>query len=114
MDSGGELHVQALLNRLEEIHHEVMRDVEAAEREHILVFRPLAFHQFDIESLLLEETILDRAENRRLACDADVSDTDFRGTPCRGEDLASGLLQPAVKSMTLSATVVENLRRDMV
>ena len=75
------LHVQALFDRLEEIHHEMMRDVEAAEREHILVFRPFAFDQFDIESFLLEEAIFDRAENRRFAGDADVADADFRGIP---------------------------------
>jgi hypothetical protein len=40
-----------------------MRDVETAEREHVFVFRPLAFDQFNIQSLLLEEAVLDRAVN---------------------------------------------------
>ena len=77
VDSGGELHVEPLLDRLEEIHHEVVRDVEAAEREHVLVLRPLALHQLDLEPLLLEEALLDRGEDRRLAGEADVADADF-------------------------------------
>ena len=77
VDAGGELHVEPLLDRLEEIHHEVMRDVVTAEREHVLVVRPLALHQFDLEPFLLEEALLDRAEDRRLAGDADVADADF-------------------------------------
>ncbi len=81
MDSSSKSYVQALFNRLEQIHNQMMGYVETAEREHILVFRPFAFDQFDIESFILEETILDCAENRRFACDPDVSDTDFRGIP---------------------------------
>jgi hypothetical protein len=79
MDPGGEIYVQALLNRLEEIHNQVMRYVKTAEREDILVFRPLAFDQFNIESLILEETILDCAEYRRFARDTDVSHPNFSG-----------------------------------
>ena len=54
MNAAGELHIQSLLDGLEEIHDQVMRDVVSAEREHILVVRPLAFHQLDVEALLLE------------------------------------------------------------
>ena len=77
MDSAGEFHVEPLFDRLEEIHHEMMRDVEPAERQHVLVVGPLAFHQTNIESFFLEKAFLDRAENRRFAGDADVSDTDL-------------------------------------
>ena len=79
MDAAGELHVQPLLDGLEEVHHEVMRDVVTAEREHVLVFRPLAFHERDVEPFLLEEALLDRGEDRRLAGEADVADADLVG-----------------------------------
>ena len=74
VNAGGEFHVEPLLDRLEEIHHEMVRDVVAAEREHVLVFAPLAFHELDLETFLLEKSLLDRGENRRLAGDADVAD----------------------------------------
>jgi len=57
-----------------------MRDVEPAQREHILVVRPFALHHFDFESLLLEETFFDRRVNRRLASDADVTNADLIGS----------------------------------
>ena len=79
VDPAGELHVEPLLDRLEEIHHEVMRDVVTAQSEHVLVVRPFAFHQFDLEPFLLEEAVLDRGENRRFASQADVADPDFVG-----------------------------------
>ena len=105
------LHVQTLLNRLEQIHNQVMRDVETAEREHVLVFRLLVFDQFNIQSLLLEETFFDRAENRCFASDTDVSDTDF--PPDFLPEMSSqSLLHPTVRSTALSATI--GLKKDMV
>src|SRR5438270_13999607 len=55
----------------------MMGDVVSAQREHVLVVRPFAFHEFDFESFLLEESFLDRAEDRRLASQPDVADPDF-------------------------------------
>ena len=77
VDAGGESYVEPLLDRLEEIHHEMVRDVVTAEREHVLVFAPLAFHEFHLETFLLEKSHLDRGENRRLAGDPDVADAHF-------------------------------------
>src|SRR5678815_4666599 len=67
VNAGGKLHVEPLLDRLEEIHHEMVCDVVAAEREHVLVFAPLTFHELRCEPFLLEESQLNRAEDRRLA-----------------------------------------------
>ena len=58
MNPPGEFHIHSLFDRLEEVHHEVMRDVEAAEREHVFIFRPLASHS-PLEALFLEEPFLD-------------------------------------------------------
>ena len=77
MDAAGEFHVQSLLDRLEEIHHEMMRDVVAAEREHVLVIRPFAFHEADVEPFFLEEAFFDGGEDRRFAGEADIADADF-------------------------------------
>ena len=84
MNSGGEPDIESLLDRLQEIHHQVMGDVEPAEREHILVVRPLAFHHLDFETLLLEESFLDRAEDRRLAGQSDIADADLVGCAAGG------------------------------
>ena len=51
MNSAGELHIQPLLDGLEEIHDQVMRDVESAQRQHVLVIGPLTFDQGDIQAL---------------------------------------------------------------
>jgi hypothetical protein len=48
VDAAGEPHVEPLLNRLEEIHHELLRDVVAAEGERVLVVLPVALDQLDI------------------------------------------------------------------
>ena len=61
VDAAGEFHVHPLLDRLEEVHHQVMRDVKAAQRQHVLVCRPLAADQFDVQPLFLEESLLDGA-----------------------------------------------------
>ena len=78
MDAAGEFHVQSLFDRLEKIHDQVMRHVEPAQRQHILVIGPLAFDERDLQAFFLEETFLHRREYRRLAGQADVADTDFR------------------------------------
>src|SRR2546421_5196707 len=77
MDAPGELYVQALFHRLEEIHDEMMGHVEPSQRQHILVISPLALYQADIQTLLLEEALLDRAENRGFARQADVTHADL-------------------------------------
>ena len=78
MYSGGELHIQPLLNRLEQVHDQMIGDVKPAQRKNVFVCRPVAFHQLDVESLLLEETILDRAEYRSFAGDTYISNPDLR------------------------------------
>ena len=51
------------VNWLEQIPNQVMRGVETGEGKHVLVFRPRAFDQFNIQFLLLEETVLDGGES---------------------------------------------------
>jgi len=80
VDSGQEPYIQTLFNRFEEQHDEVMSNVEAAQRQCVLVGCPVALHQFDLESLLLEETFFDRRVNRRLASDADITNADLVGS----------------------------------
>ena len=79
MNSAGKFDIEALLDRLEKIHYQVVRYVEPAEREHVLVIRPFAFHQLNVEPFLFEKSVLNRAENRRFARDADVADADGIG-----------------------------------
>src|SRR5215468_10152717 len=55
MDSGQESYIQTLFDRLQKEHHQMMSDVETAKRQGILVSGPVAFHQFGLESLLLEK-----------------------------------------------------------
>ena len=73
MDSAGEFHIESLLDRLEKIHDEMMRDVESAQRQHILVVGPFAFHQLDIEPFLFKKPFFDRGEDRRFASQADIA-----------------------------------------
>ena len=94
VDAGGKFYVEPLLDRLEEIHHEMVRDVVTAEREHVLVFAPLAFHELDLETFLLEKSQLDRGENRRLAGDSDVADAHFGQPVLRFSRQAIGLFAP--------------------
>ena len=79
MDSGGEFHIEPLLDRLEKIHDEVVRDIESAERQHIFVIGPFALYHFDLEPLLLEESLLHRAEDGRFAGQSDVAHADDVG-----------------------------------
>src|SRR5437588_13015960 len=55
----------------------MMGDVVSAQREHVLVVRPFACYEFGFESFLLEESFLDRAEDRRLAGQPDIADPDL-------------------------------------
>src|SRR3954462_2220537 len=54
-----------------------MRDVEAAEGEHVLVLGPLAFDQFHLQPFFFEKSFLNRREDRRLAREADVTDANL-------------------------------------
>src|SRR4030095_8252718 len=51
-------HIKALFDRLEEIHHQMWRDVVAAERKVIFVSGPTAFHELGLEAFILEEPFL--------------------------------------------------------
>jgi hypothetical protein len=77
VDAAGHSHVQALLDGLEEVHDQVVGDVEPAQREHVLVFGPLALHELGLEPLLLEEAVLHGRVDRCLAGDADVAHLDL-------------------------------------
>ena len=91
VNSGRELHVESLLDRLEKIHDKMMRDVEPAQRQHVFVVGPFAFHHFHLEPLFLEEPFLDRAEDRRFAGQANVTDANFiRSNRAGGIPLATG------------------------
>ncbi len=57
----------------------MLGDVVAAEGEGVLVVFPVALDQFDIESFILEISVLDRAENGCFTGQADVADADFVG-----------------------------------
>src|SRR6266498_856359 len=74
MDAAGEFDVQALFDRLEKIHHQMMGHVESAQRQHVLVVRPLALDQRNVQAFLFEEPFFDGGENRRLTSEADVAD----------------------------------------
>jgi hypothetical protein len=82
MNSASKFHIEALFDRLQEIHHQMVRDIETAERENVLVVCPFTLHQIDVEPFLFEKALLDRAEDRRFASNADVADADFIGS-CR-------------------------------
>ena len=58
----------------------MMRDVESAQRQHILVVGPLTFHKTNIEAFFLEKTFLDCRENRRLARQPDVAHAHLVGS----------------------------------
>jgi len=77
MNATGEFHIEPLLDRLEKIHHEVMGNVESAQRENIFIFAPFALNEFDVQPLLLEKSVFDRAENGGLTSDPDVADADL-------------------------------------
>src|SRR6185295_13981534 len=73
MDAPGEFDIEALLDRLEEIHDEVMSDIVVAHREDVLVILPIAFDEADIEAFFLEKPLLDCGKDRRLAGQADIA-----------------------------------------
>ena len=77
MNPAGKLHVQALLNRFEKVHHQVMGNVEPTEREDVLVVGPFAFHQADIEAFFFEKSFFDGGKYRRFTGQTDVADADL-------------------------------------
>src|SRR5947209_1412512 len=77
MNSAGEFYIESLFDRLQKVHHEVMGDVESAQRQDVFVIGPLAFHQTGIEAFLFEKAVLDCAEDRRFAGKPNISDPDF-------------------------------------
>src|SRR5262245_52700444 len=79
VDSGKESYVQPLLDWLQEIHHQMMSDVVAAEREVIFIIGPGAFHQLRFESLLFEETLFIGDVDRSFAREANIADANLFG-----------------------------------
>src|SRR5712691_6958510 len=89
--SSEEPHIQSLLDWLKEVHHQVVSDVVAAEREIIFVIRPTAFHKFGFEPLLLEKALLVSAENGSFASETDKADLHV----LRVNDFGGGFLTAA-------------------
>src|SRR4029077_20802682 len=77
VDSGEKPHIQSLFDRLKEVHHEMMSDIVAAQRERIFVICPIALHQLRLEAFLLEEALLVCSVDRRFASEPNVADTNF-------------------------------------
>ena len=77
MNPASKFHVDALLERLEEIHDKVVSDIEAAEGEGVFVIGPFAFDHFRLETFLFEEAFFDGREDWGFAGEADVADADF-------------------------------------
>src|ERR1051326_8365748 len=59
MHSSEKPDIKTLLDRLQEVHHEVVRDVVGAEGEVVFVSRPTAFHQFRFETFVFKEAFKD-------------------------------------------------------
>ena len=78
MNAAGELHIQSLFDGFEKVHDQMVRHVESAQGQHVLVIRPLAFDKRDVQALFLEKALFDGSENRRLAGQADIPHPDFR------------------------------------
>ena len=77
MDSGEEPYIEALFDRLKEVHDQMVSDVVAAERECVFVIPPTALHQLHIKAFLLEEAFLVRNIDRCFAGQADVAHPDL-------------------------------------
>ena len=87
MNSSQELHIQALFDRLEEKHYQMMSDVEAAKRECILSKLTNCTSPVGLQSLLLEKPLLVSRVNRSLAGYADITNADFVRIPNGGTRL---------------------------
>src|SRR4030095_9063305 len=74
VDSGQESHIEALFDRLKEIHDQMVGNVIAAERKVIFVSRPAAFHQFRLKALLLKKAQLVGGVDWSLAGQPDKAD----------------------------------------
>ena len=77
MNAAGELHIQSLFDGFEKVHDQMMRHVESAQCQHVLVIRPLAFDERDVQAFFLEKALFDGSENRRLAGQADIPHANF-------------------------------------
>src|SRR5205814_7939974 len=77
VNAGEEPYIQALFDRFEEIHYQVMGNVVAAKRQCVFISGPIAFHQFRLESLLLEKALLVSHVDRSFAGQSDVADSDL-------------------------------------
>src|SRR6266496_1275975 len=86
-------HIQALLDWFEEIHHQMVSDVIASEREVVLIVCPAAFHQFGLKALFLKNSFLVSVINRRFARQADVADANVLGV----DDGGGGFLVAATQ-----------------
>src|SRR5882724_2042872 len=93
VDSGKESYIQPLLDRLQEIHHQMMSDVVAAKREVIFIIGPGTFHELRLESLLFEETLLIGDVDRSFAREADVADANVFGVNSGGGGFLTGAAQ---------------------
>src|SRR6185437_15475948 len=58
MNPAREFHVQPLFNGLEEVHHQVVRDVETSEGKNVLVGGPVALDQLNFETFFFEKAVL--------------------------------------------------------
>ena len=72
--------IKALFYRFQEIHHQVMRNIEATQRQHVLVVGPLTFYQANIKSFFLEKAFLDCCENGRFTGQPNVANAHSVGS----------------------------------
>src|SRR5262245_10802128 len=79
MDPAKESDIEALLDGFEKVHHQVVRDVIAAQRKIVLVVGPTAFHQLRLESLVFEIAFLERGIDRRFTGETDKADLNMLG-----------------------------------
>ena len=66
MDPTGKLHIQSLLDRFQEVHHQVLGDVIPAECEGILVVLPGALDQLRLEPFISEEALITGNKQRQI------------------------------------------------
>src|ERR1043165_9318046 len=81
VDTCKESDIQTLLDWLEEVHHQVMRDIVTAKCQGIFVSGPVALHQFRLESLFLEKTFLICGVNWSFTRQADITHADCVRVP---------------------------------
>ena len=86
VDAAGDLHVQPLLDRLQQVHDQRVVRVEPAKAEAVPQAVPVRLHEFDVQPFFLEEPLLVSDEDRRLAGQAEVSDLHF-GLPAHARSV---------------------------